>query len=125
MLSAMGIEEGAVRPPQPPPQAQPQAPVQPRPPAGPDAGRILASVGEAAYEWDLRTDTLTWSANVGEVLGTSDPEVLASGRQYARLLDPHSAHTRFDAVARSELRDDGRGVAYQIEYCLDLGAKLW
>jgi hypothetical protein len=60
MLSAMGIDEDAVRAPQP--ARTPQAP-------GLDTARILASIGEAAYEWDLRSDVLIWSGNVGAVLG--------------------------------------------------------
>jgi diguanylate cyclase (GGDEF)-like protein len=123
MLSAMGIDGDKVRP-----QAErPQEPA--RAPHGPplDTSRILASIGEAAYDWDLRTDILTWSANAGAVLGIPDVAALASGRQYARLLDPASQQTRFDAVAHSEQRDEGTGVAFQIEYALDITSKtkLW
>jgi diguanylate cyclase (GGDEF)-like protein len=119
MLSAMGIEEGAVRP----PQVAPPTPEV----AGPDAGRILAAIGEAVYEWEIATDVLTWSANAGSVLGIADPATIASGRLYARLLDPRSTQTRFDAVVRSEQRDEGKGVPYQIEYGVTVGpeAKLW
>jgi diguanylate cyclase (GGDEF)-like protein len=112
MLSAMGIEEGAVSAPQV---------------AGPDTGRILASIGEAAYDWDIATDALTWSPDAGSVLGIGDLAAVATGRLYAHLLDQRSTQTRFDAVTRSEQRDDGKGVAYQIEYCLNAGpeTKLW
>jgi diguanylate cyclase (GGDEF)-like protein len=125
MLSAMGIDGDKVRPPQQ--ERPPQEPA--RAPQGPalDTSRILASIGEAAYDWDLRTDILTWSANVGAVLGVTDAAALASGRQYARLLDPASQHTRFDTVARSQERDEGKGVPFQIEYGLDVApeTKLW
>jgi diguanylate cyclase (GGDEF)-like protein len=120
MLSAMGIDGDKVRPPQA--DRAPQAAPSPQVPAL-DTSRILASIGEAAYDWDLRTDILTWSANAGGVLGIADPAAIASGRQYARLLEPTSVQTRFDTVARSEQRDEGKGVPYQIEYGLAVGAE--
>jgi diguanylate cyclase (GGDEF)-like protein len=86
----------------------------------PDLGPILASIGEAAYAWDIETDTLAGSENAGAVLGVGDAGGLATGRGYARLLAPDTAVTRFDAVMESG-RDNGPGVAYQIEYAL-LGA---
>ena len=41
--------------------------------AGLDTSQILRSVGEAAYEWRIDHDVLTWSANASDVssaLGT-------------------------------------------------------
>ena len=94
-----------------------------------DPAQILASVGEALYRWDIESDALIWSANVGDVLLIRNPEAISSGRGYAQLLDADTAQARFDAVNRSEQRDDGRGVGYQIEYSVrpDPGAetKLW
>jgi diguanylate cyclase (GGDEF)-like protein len=88
--------------------------------AAESAARILASIGEAAYRWDLANDAITWSRNIGEVLAV-DISAIATGRQYARLLDPENIQTRFDAVMHSTQRDEGRGVAYQIEYRLCFG----
>lgn len=89
---------------------------------------ILASIGAASYVWDIASDTLTWSANIGRVLAT-DPACLATGRLYARLLDPDTLQTRFDAVMHSVQRDDGNGVSFQVEYCLRVGpepqVKIW
>ena len=51
----------------------------------------------------------TWSANAGSVLGTQDLAAIATGRRYARLLDPHSTQTRFDAVDALGQRDEGEG----------------
>jgi diguanylate cyclase (GGDEF)-like protein len=79
---------------------------------------ILASVGEVPYQWRLDTDALVWGANGGSVLMASDVATIASGRLYARLLDPGNAQTRFDAVVNSSERDDGKGVPYRIEYGL-------
>jgi diguanylate cyclase (GGDEF)-like protein len=90
-----------------------------------DVTEILASVGEAAYRWDIESDALTWSANVADVLGPHDREAIATGRAYAQLLEADNVQARFDAVVRSEARDDGRGVGYRIEYGIrpDRGAQ--
>jgi diguanylate cyclase (GGDEF)-like protein len=90
--------------------------------ASSDAAGILASIGEAAYRWELPTDELVWSANAASVIAV-DQAAIATGRLYAALLDRDNLQTRFDAVMHSVQRDDGRGVAYQIEYCLRTGAE--
>ncbi len=94
-----------------------------------DASDILASVGEAVYRWDIASDVLVWSANVAEVLFVRDAAAIASGGAYAELLEPDTAAARFDAVFHAEQRDDGRGVAYRIQYSLHprpgSEARLW
>jgi diguanylate cyclase (GGDEF)-like protein len=94
-----------------------------------NAAAILVSVGEAAYQWRVDNDALIWGANAGSVLMVRDAATIASGRLYARLLDPNNAQTRFDAVVNSGHRDDGKGVPYRAEYCLhpdgDPNVKLW
>lgn len=84
--------------------------------AGPDAAQVLRSIGEAAYEWHLDTDRLTWSSNAGEVLGVADMTTLASGRAFAERTEAEADASRFDAVTRSNQRDDGKGVFYQTQY---------
>ncbi|MBI4275973.1 MAG: EAL domain-containing protein [Rhizobiales bacterium] len=84
----------------------------------PNTAAILESVGEAAYQWQIDADTLAWGPNASQVLGLSDATEIASGRCYANLLDPGNKHTRFDVVMRATQSDDGKGVPYQIEYCL-------
>ncbi len=81
-----------------------------------DAAQILASVGEAAYDWRIDSDELLWSGNAGEVLLIRDIAAVSSGRAYAQLLETENAQARFDVVAKSDKRDDGHGVAYQIQY---------
>src|SRR5262245_66190962 len=83
---------------------------------------ILASIGEVAYRWDIATDELAWSANVGGVLAV-DRAAIATGRRYAALLDRDNMQTRFDAVMHSLQRDDGRGVPYQIDSCMRSGSE--
>ena len=97
-----------------------------RPAAPLNAGEILASVGEAAYCWDIGSDHLVWSTNAGEVLGITDAATMSRGRAYARLIDPGGGESRFDAVLRAKERDQGQGVFYRIEYCIrpDPGAEM-
>ena len=84
----------------------------------PNAAEILAAVGEALYRWDIAGDELTWSANAPDVLLIGDHDAIASGRAYAQLLHDGSAPARFDAVMRSDQRDDGHGVFYRVVYGL-------
>jgi diguanylate cyclase (GGDEF)-like protein len=85
---------------------------------GLDAAEILASVGEAVYGWDIGSDALVWSANAAEVLQVREPASIASGRAFATLLDPDNVQARFDAVVKSDQRDEGRGVGYRLQYCM-------
>ena len=98
-------------------------------PAGiPDTGAILRSIGEAAYEWRLDTDALTWSGNAASVLGVADAAELASGASYARRVDAESGRNRGDAILKSGQRDGGEGVAYQVQYAFKRGvdaATVW
>ena len=104
--------------------------IMPPSPAAPlDASQILASVGEVAYEWHIDTDALQWSGNAAEVLLIRDIAAVSTGRAFAQLLEADNAQARFDAVMHSGKRDDGHGVAYQIQYCLrpepSTETKLW
>jgi diguanylate cyclase (GGDEF)-like protein len=94
-----------------------------------DAAQILASVGDVAYDWRIDTDALLWSANAAAVLLIPDIANISTGRAYAKMLDPEHAQARYDAVMQSQQRDDGPGVAYQIQYCIRpdpaTDTKLW
>jgi diguanylate cyclase (GGDEF)-like protein len=94
-----------------------------------EVAAILSSIGEAAYRWDLKSDALAWSDNACAVLPVGAIAGIATGRAYARHLDPANLVTRYDAVTRSGERDCGDGVPYRVEYCFcphsgDAG-KLW
>jgi diguanylate cyclase (GGDEF)-like protein len=101
----------------------------PKTPGHLDAASILASVGEAAYDWHIDSDLLLWSDNAGEVLLIRDIATVSSGRAYAELLGSEDTQVRFDAIMRSDKRDDGHGVAYQLQYGMRPDAasatKLW
>jgi len=81
-----------------------------------DAAEILSSVGEAAYDWQIGSDVLLWSANAAKILLIPDMDAVASGRGYAQTLEAENAQARYDAVMQSDKRDDGHGVPYQIQY---------
>lgn len=82
-----------------------------------DPTQVLPLVGVMAYDWDLATDRLIWSNTAPDLLKVP-PEAIASGRGYARLIDPKGPPGRFDAVTATGQRDEGEGVAYHIEYRL-------
>ncbi len=84
----------------------------------PDAAQILASIGEVAYEWMIDTDALAWGPNAAAVLHVPDIGAISTGRGYAQILDAENPQARFEAVMQADRRDDGRGVPYQIQYCV-------
>jgi diguanylate cyclase (GGDEF)-like protein len=91
------------------------------------AADVFAAVGEVPYEWQIGSDALSWGLNAASVLKVSDQSLIASGRAYARLLDPANTQTRFDAIIRSSACDGGAGVPFQVQYCLrpDERSRLW
>ncbi|MBN8956284.1 MAG: diguanylate cyclase, partial [Rhizobiales bacterium] len=93
----------------------------------PDPIRILTAIGEVAYDWHLASDALTWGPNVGAVLNIESATKVQTGRSYAQLFDPENLVTPYDVVMQSNQQDDGRGVAYQIEYALlrEGGERVW
>ena len=93
----------------------------------PDAAAILNSVGEAAYEWRLDSDALSWSGNVAAVVGVAAAAV-ASGRDFAARVEAEDGHSRRDAILQGGQSDQGAGVAYQVQYAFkraDTGEKTW
>jgi len=76
----------------------------------------------------MDTDALIWGAGATRLLGLRNTAPIATGRGFAKLLDPANAETRFDAIARSVHADKGAGIPYQLQYALRSGPrspKLW
>ena len=91
------------------------------PPAGvPDAAAILRSVGEAAYEWRLDSDALSWSPQAAVMFGIATSEI-ASGRAFAAHVQAEPGQGRADAVQGSTQHDGGAGVPYVLHYCFKAG----
>ncbi|GAC1344804.1 MAG: bifunctional diguanylate cyclase/phosphodiesterase [Bradyrhizobium sp.] len=83
--------------------------------APPQASTILASLGQAAFVWDIATDAIAWSDNAASVFSDIPIASLASGAEFSRLIEP-ARSIRSDALGHSPpVRGDG-GVAYRIEY---------
>jgi diguanylate cyclase (GGDEF)-like protein len=84
-------------------------------PSVPEASSILASLGQAAFLWDLTADSIAWSDNAGAVFTDIPAEALASGAAFAGLIEP-SRSIRNEALAQSAPARGGEGVVYRIEY---------
>lgn len=81
-----------------------------------DLHDVLTAVGEAAYEWDVRTDHVAWSANAAALLQVASRTDIDSSRKIAPFLNPESLETLYGAVMNSVTRDAGAGVPYQVQY---------
>jgi diguanylate cyclase (GGDEF)-like protein len=79
---------------------------------------ILASIGEVPYEWNIASDALTWGANAWHVLKITDAAAIATNSAFAGLMCTGNIQSRRDAVLRSEQRDAGAGVPYQVQYSI-------
>lgn len=90
----------------------------PIPDAAPDPRRILDSIGEVVYDWDLRSDHINWGPNVAAVLGIVNLASISTGRAFAECLSHESESSRYEAIARSSETDCGKGVPFQICYGL-------
>jgi diguanylate cyclase (GGDEF)-like protein len=83
--------------------------------APPQASSILASIGQAAFVWDVATDGITWSDHAAAVFPDIPAEALASGAEFSKLIEP-SRSIRTDALAASPLARGDDGAPYRIEY---------
>ena len=50
----------------------------------PQTSMILASLGQAAFVWDIATDLIVWSDHVGAVFPELPPTQLSSGAAFAQ-----------------------------------------
>jgi diguanylate cyclase (GGDEF)-like protein len=81
----------------------------------PPASTILASLGQAAFVWDIATDVIAWSDNAPLVFLDIPPAALASGAEFSKLIEP-ARSIRSDALGHSPPVRGDDGVAYRIEY---------
>jgi diguanylate cyclase (GGDEF)-like protein len=81
----------------------------------PKASTILASLGQAAFVWDIATDAITWSDHANAVFSDIPPASLRSGAEFAKLIEPERS-IRTDALKQSQPSQRGEGVPYRIEY---------
>jgi diguanylate cyclase (GGDEF)-like protein len=95
-----------------------------------DARNVLTAVGEVVYDWTIADDAIRWGANALDVLRIGSIDQIATGRGFARLLDPENLSSRHEAVLNSPDADGGEGVPYQAQYSLLAegrpdSARLW
>jgi diguanylate cyclase (GGDEF)-like protein len=84
-------------------------------PVIPPASTILASLGQAAFVWDIATDEMAWSDHLVSVFPDIPMEALASGAAFSNLIEPVRS-VRTEALGHSSLAHGTEGVPYRIEY---------
>ena len=83
--------------------------------APPQASSILAALGQAAFVWDISTDAIAWSDHAAAVFPDIPAAALASGAEFAKLIEPQRS-IRSDALVASSLARGSDGAPYRIEY---------
>ena len=83
----------------------------------PDPRQILASIGQAVYDWDLHSDRIAWGPNAASVLGIA-LDAIGTGRAFAACLSHDSENSRHDAILGAAAIDAGMGAPFQICYGL-------
>jgi diguanylate cyclase (GGDEF)-like protein len=81
----------------------------------PQTSTILASLGQAAFDWDIATDSISWSDHVSAVFPDIPLERLSSGVEFAKLVEPQGS-IRSEALLLSPPVHGADGVPYRIEY---------
>jgi diguanylate cyclase (GGDEF)-like protein len=81
----------------------------------PKASTILASLGQAAFVWDIASDAITWSAHANAVFSDIPASSLQTGAEFAKLIEPERS-IRTDALNQSPPPQRGEGAPYRIEY---------
>ena len=81
----------------------------------PPASAILASLGQAAFVWDIASDQLVWSEHVTNVFPDIPLERLASGGEFSNLIEPNRS-VRSEALVASPTAHGPDGAAYRLEY---------
>jgi diguanylate cyclase (GGDEF)-like protein len=75
----------------------------------------MASLGQAAFAWDITTDEIVWSDDVAAVFPDIPPEALTRGLAFSGMIEPNRT-IRTDALTPSPLARSGEGAPYRIEY---------
>jgi diguanylate cyclase (GGDEF)-like protein len=83
--------------------------------AHPQISTILASLGQAAFVWDIASDAIVWSDQVASVFPDIPRAMLASGMEFSKLIEPMGS-IRWDALAPSPPAAKDEGTLYRIEY---------
>jgi diguanylate cyclase (GGDEF)-like protein len=90
-------------------------------PALPQASDILASLGQAVFAWDLASDAILWGEQAETVFAGIPLEKLATGAEFARLIEP-SQSIRTAALAQTSAVHGADGTPYRVEYGVRMSA---
>ncbi len=84
-------------------------------PSVPLAADILASLGQASFVWEIGSDRIAWSDNAASVFADIPAELLLTGAEFAKLIEP-ARSVRHDALTHAPPARADEGVPYRIEY---------
>ncbi|MGI9350112.1 MAG: EAL domain-containing protein [Rhizobiaceae bacterium] len=97
----------------------------------PDASKILTSIGQASYEWNIPDKRISWSDNFYELAGFKPDIDISSDREFEQLLSSDSQKTRFAVIQSGHKEEiDESGQTYQCVYAISPsrlkdGVTLW
>jgi diguanylate cyclase (GGDEF)-like protein len=92
-----------------------------------DPRAVLTSIGEAVYDWDIASDSLTWNGSPLQLLQLPDLDRISTGTAFNASLDPVSPTTRNETILLSDGVDSGGGVPYRLLFAMQppRAAALW
>ncbi|MBR0736847.1 GGDEF domain-containing protein [Bradyrhizobium liaoningense] len=90
-------------------------------PALPQASDILAALGQAVFAWDIASDVIVWSEQVSAVFQDIPAERLATGTEFAKLIEPAQT-LRTAALAQTSAVHGADGTPYRVEYGVRVSA---
>lgn len=90
-------------------------------PALPQASDILAALGQAVFAWDIASDSIVWGEQVASVFPGIPPERLATGAEFAKLIEPAQT-LRTAALAQTSPVHGADGTPYRVEYGVRMSA---
>ncbi|MBR0786135.1 bifunctional diguanylate cyclase/phosphodiesterase [Bradyrhizobium iriomotense] len=90
-------------------------------PALPQASDILAALGQAVFAWDIASDVIVWGEQVSAVFPGIPAERLATGAEFAKLIEPAQS-LRTAALAQTSPVHGTDGTPYRVEYGVRMSA---
>jgi EAL domain-containing protein (putative c-di-GMP-specific phosphodiesterase class I) len=83
-----------------------------------DPSAILASIGEAVYDWDVTSDRISWSDAVRGVFGEAWSDEFSTGAGFAAATIAEPGRSRGAAVFNATSLDSGSGVRFWTRYAV-------
>jgi diguanylate cyclase (GGDEF)-like protein len=83
--------------------------------SAPQPSAILASLGQAAFVWDIASDAMAWTDHARSIFPDIPAAALGTGADFSKLIEP-SRTIRSDALTGAPSASQSEGVPYRIEY---------